>query len=127
MANKKSAKDLAFDRERAKLKHETNLANQTIADLKKEINQLYAEIGTLRFEKEQLTAENNTLKTTSLLSNEELKILMDEIIRNKELRESMQGLASVGTALGPSLYRDKLKLFFNEEHPDVKVAREMGV
>ena len=90
MVNKKSAKDIAFDRERVKLKHEIDLANQTIKKLKQDINHLYTEINTLRFEKEQLEAANATLRTTSLLSFEEQKILMNEITRNKALRESMQ-------------------------------------
>lgn len=57
MANKKSAKDIAFDKERAKFRHEINELKRDVRILSKTIEKLGVDINSLEEENERLTNE----------------------------------------------------------------------
>lgn len=87
MINKKSAKDIAFDKERAKLKHQINEAQHDIRILSKTIEKLSEDISTLEKDNERLSMENNTLRSALDIPVEDLKLLIDDARRRLECRE----------------------------------------
>lgn len=122
MANKKSAKDIAFDKERAKFRHEINELKRDVRILSKTVEKLGVDINSLEEENERLTNENNALKTASEVSPEELKVLVAEAKHNAELREKMSNLFSLGKTIGfvgknTSVFGDELHLCIDEDRP----------
>ncbi len=129
MANKKSAKDIAFDKERAKFRHEINELKRDVRILSKTIEKLGTDINALEEENERLTNENNALKAASEVSTEELKLLTAEAKHNADLREKMSNLFSLGKTVGVvgknrSIFRDELCLCIDEGRPFSKRIRE---
>lgn len=129
MANKKSAKDIAFDKERAKFRHEISELKRDVRILSATIEKLGANINTLEEENERLTNENSALKAASEVSIEELKLLTAEAKHNADLREKMSNLFSLGktvdfTEKNTSVFRDELCLCIDEDRPFSERIRE---
>ena len=98
MKNKKSAKDIAFDKERAKYRHEINNLNRILREKQREIDSLKTEIVSITEEKDYtIKFLNNKLEYIlkfSNLSREELEKLMEDESRKAE------SLKSISTAIG---------------------------
>lgn len=117
MANKKSAKDIAFDKERAKFRHEINEAQHDIRILSKTIEKLSEDISTLEKDNERLSMENNTLRSALDIPVEDLKLLIEEAKHNHELHERILDLFSLGEAIGfvgGNNFRNELNLTIDD-------------
>ena len=98
MKNKKSAKDIAFDKERAKYRHEINNLNRILREKQREIDSLKTEIVSITEEKDYtikfLENKLEYILKLSNLSREELEKLMEDESRKAE------SLKSISTAIG---------------------------
>lgn len=98
MKDKKSAKDIAFDRERAKYRHEINYLNRMLKEKQREIDSLKTEIVSITEEKDYtikfLNDKLEYILKLSNLSREELEKLMEDESKKAE------SLKSISTTIG---------------------------
>ena len=98
LKNKKSAKDIAFDKERAKYRQEINNLNRILREKQREIDSLKTVIVSITEEKDYIIKFlDNKLEYILKLSNlsrEELEKLMEDESRKAE------SLKSISTAIG---------------------------
>lgn len=97
LKNKKSAKDIAFEKERAKYRHEINNLNKILREKQREIDSLKTQIFSITEEKDYtIKFLNNKLEYIIKLSNlsrEELEKLMEDESKKAE------SLKSISTAI----------------------------
>ena len=124
MNNKKSAKDIAFDRERAKYRHEINQLRSENAALQTILNEKKITISALENEKKFLMDENLLLQDALTVPVSDLLVLIEEAKHTAELREKVNTLFSfpkiVASGYGGS-FASKMNLFFDEEDMGVQV------
>ena len=88
----KSAKDLAFEKERAKFRKEINLLQENISERNKEIIDLNIRILQLEGERDQLQDWVNRLLEYTGMSKEDLQSMIESEKRKAELMENVAPL-----------------------------------
>ena len=123
MNNKKSAKDIAFDRERAKYRHEINQLRSENAALQAILNEKNIAISALEDEKRSLENEKRLLQETISVPLEDLLALIEEAKHSAEIREKVNTLFSfpkiVTSGYGGS-FASKVNTSFTENEAMLK-------
>ena len=99
-AYKKTAKDLAFDRERAKLRRQIRDLQQEVREVNDEAAKLALAINSQNEAIEQLHEENRKLRELTGLSPEAIEIILNDAKRTAEASEHIKSLLSLSKRLG---------------------------
>ena len=98
MSNKKSAKDLAWDRERAKYQHRINVLQDEIRKLKIDLGAQQAVEENLDRIIDELTDENDKLRYMTAIPNEDLNRFIREM--HEAAEKSKKAAAALEFMLG---------------------------
>lgn len=96
----KTAKDLAFDRERAKLRRQIRDLQQEVREANDEAAKLALAINSQNEAIEQLHEENRKLRELTGLSPEAIEIILNDAKRTAEASEHIKNLLSLSERLG---------------------------
>lgn len=96
---KKTAKDLAFDRERAKLLRQIRDLQQEVREVNDEAAKLALAINSQNEAIEQLQEENRKLRELTGLSPEAVETILNDAKRTAEASENIKNLLALSRAL----------------------------
>lgn len=92
MGYKKSAKDLAFDRERTRLQAEIGRLRDTVLQKDKTIRALTDELRYERVENEKKREQIEQLREFLGLDCDDIRLLVEDVQRRKELADGLKWL-----------------------------------
>ena len=96
----KTAKDLAFDRERAKLRRQIRDLQQEVREANDEAAKLALAINSQNEAIEQLQEENRKLRELTGLSPEAVETILNDAKRTAEASEHIKNILSLSKRLG---------------------------